>query len=77
MAGKQDDYLKGNTKEAAAEWDFRFVVSRPGNDKIAEAEVVTLFDKFLDSVDAAGLQLGGSFKPILDEDYERMAADQD
>jgi hypothetical protein len=76
MAGDQS-YQKGNTRELAAEWDFHFVLSHPDHDKISEVQVEAFWTKVLDAVDDAGLQLGGSFKPISDEDYERMARGED
>jgi hypothetical protein len=70
---KDQDYLKGNTRELAAEWGFSFVASRArSNGKIPEAEVAAFWDKVLDAADEHGFALGGSFKPITDADYEAM-----
>jgi ribosomal protein S27AE len=65
------DYTKGNTKDNAAEWEFRFVVSDTKK-RISGSQIDKFWDRILDAVEEFGLSLGGSYQPILDADYEAM-----
>ena len=67
------DYLKGNTPDLAAEWEFDFVVSHcEDNRKIPESEVEAFWEEVLDAADRHGFAVGGSWKAITDADYEAM-----
>lgn len=68
-----DDYLKGNTPEAASEWNFNFVASHADdNRKIPAAKMDAFWDRVLDAAEEHELVIGGGFKAITDADYEKM-----
>jgi hypothetical protein len=63
-------FMRGNSRNFASEWEFHFVVSN--TEKISDKKIEEFWEKILDVVDQYGFSLGGSYKPILDSDYENM-----